>query len=103
MGWREADLRARRKGKPRKIELAGELRSQTTMPLAWLAERLNLGTQPSMTSEPSNPGWKFEVRKGGQRQWLPQERVPLGASESRTGRAVEARPTAGNVLLEQFE
>ena len=52
MGWREAGLRARRKGKPRKIDLAGELRSHTTMPLAWLAERLNLGTRPSMTSKP---------------------------------------------------
>jgi hypothetical protein len=45
MGWRDADLRARRKGEPRKIELAWELRSQTTMPLAWIAERLNLGTR----------------------------------------------------------
>ena len=45
MGWSEADLRARRKGEPRKIELAWELRSQTTMPLAWIAERLNMGTR----------------------------------------------------------
>jgi hypothetical protein len=40
MGWREAGLRARGKG-----ELARELRSQITMPLAWIAERLNLGTR----------------------------------------------------------
>jgi REP element-mobilizing transposase RayT len=45
MGWSEADLRARRKGEPGKIELAWELRSQTTMPLAWIAERLNMGTR----------------------------------------------------------
>jgi hypothetical protein len=45
MGWREADLKARRKGEPRKVELAWQLRSQTTMPLAWIAERLNLGTR----------------------------------------------------------
>ena len=45
MGWSEADLRARRKGEPRKIELAWELRSQTTMPLAWIAERLHMGTR----------------------------------------------------------
>jgi hypothetical protein len=38
-------MRARRKGEPRKVELAWELRSQTTMPLAWIAERLNLGTR----------------------------------------------------------
>ena len=42
--WSEADLKARRKGEPRKVELAWELRSQTTMPLAWIAERLNRGT-----------------------------------------------------------
>jgi hypothetical protein len=47
MGWRAADLRARRKGEPNKVELAGELRSQTTMPLAWITERLNLGTRRS--------------------------------------------------------
>jgi hypothetical protein len=45
MGWSEADLRARRKGEPRKVELACELRSQTTMPLAWIAERLNMGSR----------------------------------------------------------
>ena len=50
MGWREADLRARRKGEPRTVELTGELRSQQTMPLAWIAERLNLGTR-------GHPAW----------------------------------------------
>jgi hypothetical protein len=45
LGWREADLKARRKGEPRKVELAWELRSQTTMPLAWIAERLAMGTR----------------------------------------------------------
>jgi hypothetical protein len=45
MGWSEADLKARRKGEPRKVELAAELRSQTTMPLAWIAERLNMGSR----------------------------------------------------------
>ena len=43
MGWSEADLRSHRKGEPRKVDLAWELGSQTTMPLAWIAERLNLG------------------------------------------------------------
>ena len=43
--WSEADLRARRKGEPRKVELAWALRSKTTMPLAWIAERLHMGTR----------------------------------------------------------
>jgi hypothetical protein len=42
--WSEADLRSRRKGDPGKVELAWELRAKTTMPLAWLAERLSMGT-----------------------------------------------------------
>lgn len=45
MGWSEADVKARRKGEPRKIELAWTLRSKTTMPLAWIAERLSMGTR----------------------------------------------------------
>ena len=45
MGWREADLRAQRKGVPRKVALAWQLRAQTTMPLAWIAERLRMGTR----------------------------------------------------------
>ena len=45
MGWSEADLKARRKGEPRKVELVWQLRSHTTMPLAWIAERLNMGSR----------------------------------------------------------
>jgi hypothetical protein len=45
IGWSEADLKARRKGEPKKIELAWQLRSQTTMPLAWIAERLQMGSR----------------------------------------------------------
>ncbi len=45
MRWSEADLRAHRKGEPRKVALAWKLRSQTTMPLVWIAERLNMGTR----------------------------------------------------------
>jgi putative transposase len=43
--WSEADLRARRKGEPGKVRLARELRSETTMPLAWIAERLSMGSR----------------------------------------------------------
>jgi len=33
-------LARRRKGDPKKAALAAKLRAQTTMPLAWIAERL---------------------------------------------------------------
>ena len=45
LGWGDADLRKRRKGDPRKVELARELRSHTTMPLGWIAERLSMGSR----------------------------------------------------------
>ena len=45
MGWSEADLLARRKGEPQKVGLARELRSKTTMPLAWIADPLNMGSR----------------------------------------------------------
>ena len=45
MGWSEADLKARRKGEPKQVDSAWELRSQRTMPLAWIAERLHMGSR----------------------------------------------------------
>jgi hypothetical protein len=44
LGWSEADLTARRKGERGKVQFAQELRSKTTMPLAWIAQRLQMGT-----------------------------------------------------------
>ena len=43
--WTEADLGARRKGAPGKVKLARELRMKTTMPLAWIADRLSMGSR----------------------------------------------------------
>jgi hypothetical protein len=43
--WSEADLRARGKGERGKVQLARELRSKTTMPLAWIASPLNMGSR----------------------------------------------------------
>jgi hypothetical protein len=45
IGWSEADRQARRKGEPGKVELVWQLRGRTTMPLAWIAERLKMGTR----------------------------------------------------------
>jgi hypothetical protein len=43
--WSESDLRVRRKGEPRKVKLARQLRSETTLPLAWIAGRLSMGSR----------------------------------------------------------
>ena len=56
MGWSEADLQGRREREPRKVELAGELRSKTTLPLTWIAQRLHMGSR-------------------GHLAWLPQQRA----------------------------
>jgi hypothetical protein len=74
MGWSEADLRARRKGEPRKVELAWELRSQTTMPLAWIAERLNMGTRGHLP-------WLLQQR-GKSRRAAPTDQCLLGIWQS---------------------
>ena len=70
IGWSEAHLKARRKGEPRKVELAWELRSQTTMPLAWIAERLNLGTRGHLA-------WLLQ-RRGQSRPTAPVDQCLLG-------------------------
>ena len=42
--WDEDVLAARRKGDPAKVAIAQRLRRETTMTLAWIAERLQMGT-----------------------------------------------------------
>lgn len=44
-GWTKADLKTRRKGDPAKVALAQALRAATTMPLSWIAQRVNMGTR----------------------------------------------------------
>ena len=42
-GWLEADLGRRRKGDPGKVRIARRLRAETTMTLAWIARRRQMG------------------------------------------------------------
>jgi hypothetical protein len=42
-------LTARRKGDPTKVKLALAVRAQTTMPLAWIANRLAMGSRGYLT------------------------------------------------------
>jgi hypothetical protein len=44
LGWNEDELGRRRKGDPEKVKLARQLREETTMTLAWIAESLKMGT-----------------------------------------------------------
>jgi putative transposase len=45
LGWGEPALKQKRKGDAGKVALAKELRVQTTMPLAWIAGRLAMGSR----------------------------------------------------------
>src|SRR5277367_442591 len=43
LGWKEADLAARRKGDVKKVKLAVRLRAETTVTVKWMAGRLQMG------------------------------------------------------------
>lgn len=49
LGWTEQDLQRRRKGDAGKVALAVELRVKTVMPLAWIAQRLRMGSRGYLT------------------------------------------------------
>ena len=44
LGWKEKELAARRKNDPAKLALAARLRRETTLPIKWIAARLQIGT-----------------------------------------------------------
>jgi len=44
LGWNEEELQIRRKGDRGKVRIAALLRRETTMTLAWIAQRLRMGT-----------------------------------------------------------
>jgi putative transposase len=50
VGWREQELQDRPKCDGRKVALAMELRRRTTMPLKWVAQRLNMGTWTNLSN-----------------------------------------------------
>ena len=43
LGWQEGDLAKSRKGAPAKVRIARRVRQETTMTLAWIAKRLQMG------------------------------------------------------------
>jgi REP element-mobilizing transposase RayT len=43
--WRESDLRTKAKGDAKKVALAARLRAETALTVAWIAERLAMGTR----------------------------------------------------------
>ena len=50
LGWKETDLKARRKNDPAKLAIAARLRKETTLPIKVIAARMHLGTSKSANS-----------------------------------------------------
>ena len=50
LGWKEEELRTRRKNDPDKLAMAGRLRQETTLTIKSVAERLNLGSAKSASA-----------------------------------------------------
>ena len=43
-GWEESDLATRRRSDPGKVAIAARLRQETTLPIKWIAARVQIGT-----------------------------------------------------------
>jgi hypothetical protein len=48
-GWSGEELKTQRKGSEFKVRLAAKLRTETTVTLGWIAERLHMGTRGHLT------------------------------------------------------
>jgi hypothetical protein len=48
LGWKETELACRLKNDPGKLAVAARVRKQTTLPVKWIAERLQMGTSKSL-------------------------------------------------------
>ena len=67
LGWREEDLARRAKGDAGKIRIARRLRSETSVPLKWIAEELKMGSWMYVASRLNK---KIEVKETNDRNQL---------------------------------
>ena len=56
LGWKETELVSRLKNDPAKLAVAARVRTETTLPIKWIAERLQMGTSKSL--KPMLLHWK---------------------------------------------
>ena len=75
-GWKEVDLKERRKNDPDKLEIAGRLRRETTLTIAEIAARVHLGT-----SKGANRNLHEHLRRHG-----PTVSVPRGTAGHKKGK-----------------
>jgi putative transposase len=58
LGWKESDLACRLKNDPGKLALAARVRKETTLPIKWIARRLQMGSPKSL--KPMLLDWSHE-------------------------------------------
>jgi hypothetical protein len=51
LGWKEADLKSRRKNDPDKLEIAARLRRETTLTIKAIAARVSLGSSKAANAK----------------------------------------------------
>ncbi len=50
LGWKEGELRQRAKSDPGKVGLAAQLRQETTLTMGQIAQRLQMGTRNTLST-----------------------------------------------------
>jgi hypothetical protein len=73
--WSSADLKLRLKSHPAKLQIASRQRGETTLPIRWVAERLNLGTWKSATTRLHT--WKRQREEQHVTMLIPLKNPPL--------------------------
>ena len=53
-GWPESELATRRRSDPGKLAIAARLRSETTLPIKWIAARVQISTAKGAKSVPED-------------------------------------------------
>jgi hypothetical protein len=62
-GWQESELATRRRSDPGKLASAARLRSETTLPIKWIAARVQIGTAKGAKSVLPHPAQSQDQRK----------------------------------------
>ncbi|MHB8522995.1 MAG: transposase [Limisphaerales bacterium] len=97
LGWDEHALRQRTKGDPGKVRIARRLRSETTLSLKWIADRLKMGSWNHVANRLYEKNLPLRDATGRRRKKEPRDRAPqpLPTQENvivRTDPSAEALP-----------
>ncbi|HEV2456502.1 MAG TPA: hypothetical protein VGY98_19725 [Verrucomicrobiae bacterium] len=75
-GWKELDLKERRKNDPDKLEIAGRLRRETTLTITDIAARVHLGTSKGANRNLHGHLRRSHPTAGTNKRWQSIKRQP---------------------------